>query len=134
MNAKAARALRRKVSWLVKGKLREFIGLEKMAEGVCVLSGGDHSGHVPACESTVTESVLLYWVRDIDCYRNEPYASIAGYECGAGGVGRCLFSIWWVDSEDSWDYRIASFCPPVLARELENLIEEVSDEEKSRQG
>ena len=127
MTGKAARALRRKAAWLVKGKLREFIGLEKMAEGECVLAGDGHSGHVPACESAVVENVLLYWVRDIDCYRNEPAAMLAGYECGAGGIGRCLFSIWWVDSDDKWEIKVHDCCSPVLAMELEEFLEEIEE-------
>ena len=129
MNSKSARAIRRKAARLVKGKLREFIDLGKMVEGECVLSGDDHSGHVPACESAVVENVLLYWVRDIDCYRNEHTAMLAGYECGAGGVGRCLFSIWWVDSDDKWEIKVHDCCPSALSMELEDFLEEVNDEE-----
>ena len=128
MNSKSARAIRRKAAWLVKGKLREFIDLTKMVEGECVLAGDDHSGHVPACESAVVENVLLYWVRDIDCYRNEPAAMLAGYECGAGGIGRCLFSIWWVSSDEKWELKSHDCCPVALWRELEDLIEEVNNE------
>ena len=126
MYYKKAKAIRRKAARLLEGKLSEFVALTRRTEGECVLAGDDHSGHVPACESAVVENVLLYWVRDIDCYRNEPAAMLAGYECGAGGIGRCLFSIWWVNSEDCWDYKIHDCCPPVLWRELEELLEEAN--------
>lgn len=130
MNSKRVRAIRRKAAHLVKGKLAEFIALERMTEGECVLSGDDHSGHIPACESTVVENVLLYWVRDINCYRNEPAAMLAGYECGAGSIGRCLFSIWWVDSDSKWEIKVNEVCNIALGRELEDLIEEVNSEKE----
>ena len=125
---KRAKAVRRKAAWLVKGKLQEFVGLTKMADGEYVIAGDDHSGHVPSCESAVVENVLLYWVRDLDCYKDEPAAMLAGYECGAGGIGRCFFSIWWVDSDGKWEIKVHACCPPILRMEMEDLIEEVNNE------
>ena len=127
MNAKAASAVRRKVSQLVKGKLREFIRLDKLCESELVSFKDEKDFKSHWAEATVVERVLLYWVRDYTV--GGPTAMLAGYECGEGGIGRCLFCIWW--SKDRWDARIHDICPRNLDRELEDLIEEVNNEENN---
>lgn len=125
---KKARAVRRKVERLVKGKLKEFIELDKLFEGEVVRFKDEPNFQSQWAESAVVEGVLLYWVRDYTV--NGPTAMIAGYECGKGSIGRGLFSIWWVTSDDKWDFEIKDICPITLARELEDMLEEVCNEEE----
>ena len=119
MNSKSASAVRRKVSWLIKGKLTEFIG------------GKDCPKSVPAYESTVVENVLLYWARSSTI--DGPTAMVTGYECGEGGIGRCLFCAWWVSSNEKWELKLHAPCPSVLDRELDILIWEVNHEEEEEE-
>ena len=123
-----AKAIRRKVSWLVKGKLAEFVRNDRLTEGevVSFKDEPDFKGHW--AESTVVEGILLYWVRD--CTIDGPTAMLAGYECSKGGIGRGLFSIWWVNSEGCWDWKINDICPTALVHELEDFLEEVNDEKE----
>lgn len=127
MNIKKAKAVRRKVSRLVNGKLAEFIRTDKLFEGEVVRFKDEPDFHSHWTEATVVEEVLLYWVRDYT--PDGPAAMLAGYECSEGGVGRCMFCIWWVDSEGRWDWIAHGDCHPVLAEELGEFMEEVNSEE-----
>lgn len=131
MNFRKARAVRRKVSSLVKGKLMEFVANDKLFEGEVVRFKDEPNFHSHWTESTVVEEVLLYWVRDFTV--NGPTAMVAGYECGRGGIGRCLFCIWWVDSDGRWDIKVHDVCPTYLGLELENFIEEVNNEKEENE-
>ena len=112
MTGKRASAVRRKISSLLKGKIAKYLR-----------EGGD-----TGAESVVAGGVLLYWTRDVSCYADDRYSMLAGYECGMEGIGRCLFSLWWVSSDEQWELKPNDCCPPALWRELEDLIEEVNNE------
>ena len=112
MHYKKMEAARRKVASLIKGKLAKYIR-----------EGGDIGA-----ESAVAGEVLLYWTKDTDCYMGQRYVMLAGYECGKGGIGRCLFCAWW--SGDRWEIKVHDVCPPVLGRAIDDIIEEVNDEKE----
>ena len=103
MELKEAKAVRRRVSWIMK-------------------RGKD-------CGSKISGSILLYWMKVEDCSRKQ--LVIEGHECKRYGLGKGIFCIWRVDSDEKWDMTAKQGCHPFLKEQLEELIKEVNGEKEA---
>lgn len=106
-----AKAARKKAASLIKKELSKFLRGEGLPGHKAATAGG----------------VLFYAFKNTDP-TDGPAALLAGYECCRGGLGRCLFCIWYVVDMGKWHIRVHDTCPLDLGISLEDLIEEVNSE------